>query len=71
MLPGYLTLHCSIIRANAFIVKNLVLMTKKYFDRKKFEITSIINTKIYTSALENCESRNAIVPKRLTVDCLE
>ena len=46
-------------------------MTKKYFDRKKFEITSIINTKIYTSALENCESRNAIVPKRLTVDCLE
>ena len=28
VLPGDLTPDCSIIRANAFIVENLVLMTK-------------------------------------------
>ena len=56
-LPGDLTLDCSIIRANVFIVKNLVLMTKKYSDRKNFEIAGIINTNIYTSTLEICGDR--------------
>ena len=32
-------------------------MTKKYSDRKNFEIAGIINTNIYTSTLEICGDR--------------
>ena len=59
MFPGDLTLDCSILRANVFIVKNLVCIDdKKHSDRKNFEIASIINTNIYTSTLEICRDRD-------------
>ena len=38
VLPGDLTLDCSILRANVFLIKNLLLMTKYVLIEKTLKL---------------------------------